>query len=230
MKAKVIEGFAIAKDLRAQCRRKVLHLVKRGGTRPRLAVVLLGDDPASLLYIGNKFAACKEAGIETELHNLPLDTSEDDLVALIERLNTTEQVHAILVQLPLPGHILADKVFRTIAFQKDVDGFHLLNMGGLLVGEPLFPPCTPAGIVKKLEIEAIPIAGSDITIVGAGTLVGKPPALMLMGLGATVTICQEQVQAIYDLVKPSFDDRAAPDVTAQSVVTNRFVDPAIGLP
>lgn len=191
MPARVIDGFATAKNLREQCRQRVIALAEGGGPQPGLAVILLGDDPGSKFYIGNKFAACAEAGIATALHQLPLEASEADLLDLIERLNQDADVHGILVQLPLPEHIRQTAIFAAIAPHKDVDGFHPVNMAGLLTGAALFDPCTAAGIIKMLEIEGITIAGRHVVVVGAGLLVGKPLSLMLMDRGATVTVCTE---------------------------------------
>jgi methylenetetrahydrofolate dehydrogenase (NADP+)/methenyltetrahydrofolate cyclohydrolase len=189
MTAKVIDGKAIADRLRAEYRLRVDDLRSRHGVTPALAVILVGDNPASHSYVRGKIAGCKQVGIRSELIELPADVSESDLLARIQALNDDPTIHGILVQLPLPPHIRVASVVEQISVEKDVDGFHLYNMGGLVTGSTVFSPCTPYGVQKLLEIEKIPVEGRNVVVVGASNLVGKPTALMLMQQEATVSIC-----------------------------------------
>jgi methylenetetrahydrofolate dehydrogenase (NADP+)/methenyltetrahydrofolate cyclohydrolase len=156
---------------------------------PALAVILVGDNPASRSYVRGKIAGCKQVGIRSELIELPVSVSESELLARIQALNEDPAIHGILVQLPLPPHIRVASVVEQISVEKDVDGFHLYNMGGLVTGNTVFSPCTPYGVQKILEIEQIPVEGRNVVVVGASNLVGKPTALMLMQQEATVSIC-----------------------------------------
>ena len=168
--------------------------LRGSGTHPCLAVILIGDDPASAVYVRNKIKACETAGILSITHRLPIGTNEAALIDLIAVLNDDPAVHGILVQLPLPAHINMARVLETIAVSKDVDGFHLYNIGGLVTGHTVFSPCTPYGVVKLLESEAIPVEGQNVVIVGASNIVGKPMALMLMAADATVSICHAKTR------------------------------------
>jgi methylenetetrahydrofolate dehydrogenase (NADP+) / methenyltetrahydrofolate cyclohydrolase len=187
--AKIIDGKAIADRLRAEYRLRVDDLRSRHGVTPALAVILVGDNPASRSYVRGKIAGCKQVGIRSELIELPADVGESELLARIQALNDDPSIHGILVQLPLPPHIRVASVVEQISVEKDVDGFHLYNMGGLVTGNTVFSPCTPYGVQKLLEIEKIPVEGRNVVVVGASNLVGKPTALMLMQQEATVSIC-----------------------------------------
>ena len=189
MTATLLDGKAIARDIRAGIKTRVAALRDRHGITPGLAVVLVGRNPASRLYVNNKIKACAEAGIRSELHQYPAEVSGAEIIRLIEKLNADPAVHGILVQLPLPAHHDIQTVLRTIAMEKDVDGFHLYNVGGLVLGETVFPPCTPYGVMKLLDWAGIDVAGKNVTIVGASNIVGKPMALMLLKREATVAIC-----------------------------------------
>jgi methylenetetrahydrofolate dehydrogenase (NADP+)/methenyltetrahydrofolate cyclohydrolase len=193
MTARIIDGKALSKRLREGFHPRVGKLVAQG-MRPGLAVILLGDNPASKVYVGNKFKACEECGVTSFHHALPVDTSEADELALIGRLNTDPQVHGILVQLPLPAHIDVRHVLEAISVDKDVDGFHLYNVGGLVVGKTIFPPCTPYGVQLLLETTGTVVAGKNVVVVGASNIVGKPIALMLLQKEATVTICHAKTR------------------------------------
>jgi methylenetetrahydrofolate dehydrogenase (NADP+)/methenyltetrahydrofolate cyclohydrolase len=186
--ARIIDGKALAKNLRVKFRERVEALVAKG-VRPGLAVVLVGENPASKVYVGNKVKACEECGVESFRHTLAADVPEEELLALIQRLNADTSVHGILVQLPLPPHIDVRRVLEAIAVDKDVDGFHLYNVGGLVVGNSIFPPCTPYGVELLLETTGVEVAGKNVVIVGASNIVGKPMALMLLQKEATVTVC-----------------------------------------
>lgn len=192
MTAKIIDGKAIAKKLRAEYHARVDVLRSRYNVTPALAVILVGDNPASQSYVRNKIAGCKEVGIRSELVELPASATEQQLLDHIERLNNDIDVHGILVQLPLPAHIKVSSVLERISVEKDVDGFHLYNMGGLVTGNTVFSPCTPYGVQKILEHENIPVEGRNVVVVGASNIVGKPTALMLMQQDATVVICHKK--------------------------------------
>jgi methylenetetrahydrofolate dehydrogenase (NADP+) / methenyltetrahydrofolate cyclohydrolase len=189
MTAKIIDGKAIADRLRAEYRLRVGDLQSRHGVTPALAVILVGDNPASRSYVRGKIAGCKQVGIRSELIELPASVGEGELLARIQALNDDPSIHGILVQLPLPPQIRVASVVEHISVEKDVDGFHLYNMGGLVTGNTVFSPCTPYGVQKILELERIPVEGRNVVVVGASNLVGKPTALMLMQQEATVSIC-----------------------------------------
>ena len=189
MTAKIIDGKAIADRLRAEYRLRVDDLQSRHGVTPALAVILVGDNPASRSYVRGKIAGCRQVGIRSELIELPATVGESELLARIQTLNDDPTIHGILVQLPLPPQIRVASVVEQISVEKDVDGFHLYNMGGLVTGNTVFSPCTPYGVQKILEYEQIPVAGRNVVVVGASNLVGKPTALMLMQQEATVSIC-----------------------------------------
>lgn len=194
MTAKIIDGKAIAKKLRAEYHVRVDELKSRHGVTPALAVILVGDSPASRSYVRGKISGCREVGIRSELIELPTSVSEEKLLEHIARLNADDSIHGILVQLPLPEHIRVSSVLELISVEKDVDGFHLYNMGGLVTGNTVFSPCTPYGVQKILEHENIPVEGRNVVVVGASNLVGKPTALMLMQQDATVVICHKKTR------------------------------------
>jgi methylenetetrahydrofolate dehydrogenase (NADP+) / methenyltetrahydrofolate cyclohydrolase len=187
--AKIIDGNAVARHVRGEWKKRVDALKARGVT-PGLAVVIVGNNPASRLYVRNKVKACGEVGLHSETHEFPADVGEEPIVRRIEELNRNPAIHGILVQLPLPPQLETRRLLGAIAIDKDVDGFHLYNVGGLVVGENnIFPPCTPYGVQCLLEYENIPIEGQNVVVVGASNIVGKPMALMLMAKDATVSIC-----------------------------------------
>jgi methylenetetrahydrofolate dehydrogenase (NADP+)/methenyltetrahydrofolate cyclohydrolase len=191
--AKVIDGKAIAADMRQEIAADTAELIAKGVT-PGLAVVLVGEDPASRVYVSMKEKACAAAGIFSDEHKLPAETSETDLLALIARLNADERIDGILVQLPLPDHIDESKVLEAISPKKDVDGFHPYNVGRLATGNPLFQPCTPYGVMKMLERTGVELKGKEVVVVGRSNIVGKPVALMCLAEHATVTICHSRTQ------------------------------------
>lgn len=193
MTAKIIDGKALAKSLRVKFRERVEALLKKG-IHPGLAVILVGENPASKVYVGNKVKACEECGVQSFRHALPADATEADVLELIQRLNADRSVHGILVQLPLPPHIDVRHVVEGIAVDKDVDGFHLYNVGGLVVGNSIFPPCTPYGVELLLETTGVDVVGKNVVVVGASNIVGKPMALMLLQREATVTICHAKTR------------------------------------
>jgi methylenetetrahydrofolate dehydrogenase (NADP+)/methenyltetrahydrofolate cyclohydrolase len=194
MTAKIIDGKAIAKKLRAEYHERVDRLAARHGIVPALAVILVGDSPASRSYVRGKISGCREVGIRSELIELPATVDEATLLSHIDRLNDDPSIHGILVQLPLPPQIRVANVVERISVEKDVDGFHLYNMGGLVTGNTVFSPCTPYGVQKMLEHENIPVEGRNVVVVGHSNLVGKPTALMLMQQDATVVICHKKTR------------------------------------
>ncbi len=193
MPAKIIDGNALSKQLRTEIATNSAILTAKG-TKPGLAVVLVGSNPASQIYVRNKIKACHDANIYSELINLDENTSQVDLLRIIHELNENPSIHGILVQLPLPAHIDSYSVLESISPNKDVDGFHVANAGALMTGKPLFIPCTPYGCMKMLESIEYPIRGARAVIVGASNIVGKPMAMLLLQAGATVTICNSKTK------------------------------------
>jgi len=193
MKAKLIDGKAIAKDVRLRWKSRVNELKQRGFT-PGLAVIIVGDDPASKVYVRNKIKACEEVGLYSESYRLSADISEQALLQQIQKLNGNTDIHGILVQLPLPNHINENKVLETISADKDVDGFHLYNVGALVTGNTIFPPCTPYGVQCLLENIGVPVEGQHAVVVGRSNIVGKPMAMLLLHMNATVSICTSKTR------------------------------------
>ncbi|MBK4737414.1 bifunctional methylenetetrahydrofolate dehydrogenase/methenyltetrahydrofolate cyclohydrolase FolD [Noviherbaspirillum pedocola] len=193
MTAQIINGTELAQQLLADVARRAAALTARG-RQPGLAVILVGEDPASAVYVRNKIKACEDSGIHSVLERYAADLSEAQLLERIAALNADPKIHGILVQLPLPKHIDAHKVIEAIAPEKDVDGFHISNAGLLMTGQPLFRPCTPYGVMKMLESIAYPIRGAHAVVVGASNIVGKPQAMLLLQAGATVTICNSKTR------------------------------------
>ncbi len=196
MGAELIDGKSIAGKFSEQVRQECAALVQGGASAPHLAVVVVGENPASLSYIRGKKRACERAGITTTDHHLSESTTTGELLQLIEGLNKDTSVHAILVQLPLPGHIDADAIIAAVDPVKDVDGFHPANLGLLLAGKPRYIPCTPLGIVRMLAESGVRIAGADVVVVGRSSIVGMPLAVLLMSRGewgnATVTVAHSK--------------------------------------
>jgi methylenetetrahydrofolate dehydrogenase (NADP+) / methenyltetrahydrofolate cyclohydrolase len=194
MSARIIDGRAIAAKIREEQKQRILRLQQQHSVRPGLAVILVGNDPASQIYVRNKVTACKDVGIRSELVEMSATATQDQLLSRIDALNTDPTIHGILVQLPLPPQIDVHSVLERIDFHKDVDGFHLYNVGGLITGNMVFPPCTPYGVQKILEHEKIEVEGRNVVVVGASNIVGKPMALMLMQQEATVCICHKKTR------------------------------------
>jgi methylenetetrahydrofolate dehydrogenase (NADP+) / methenyltetrahydrofolate cyclohydrolase len=200
MQTRIIDGNAIARETRTALRARVEALAA-GGRRPGVAVVLVGDNPASRVYVRNKTRACEETGVLSRQLDLAADTSEATLLSHVERLNADPQIHGILVQLPLPPHISGDRVVEAIAPGKDVDGFHPCNMGLLAAGRPRFVPCTPAGVMAILDREGIALEGKRAVVVGRSNIVGKPMALLLLQRGATVTVCHSKTPDLGEVTR-----------------------------
>ncbi|OXR49421.1 MULTISPECIES: bifunctional methylenetetrahydrofolate dehydrogenase/methenyltetrahydrofolate cyclohydrolase FolD [unclassified Pusillimonas] len=193
MTARIIDGKLLSNAIKEEVAQRVATL-KTNGLTPGLAVVLVGEDPASSVYVRNKAAACEKAGLHSEVIRLQADITETALLDVVRGLNANPRIHGILVQLPLPAHLDAAKVIETIAADKDVDGFHISNAGLLMTGQPLFRPCTPYGIMKMLESEGVALRGAEAVVVGASNIVGKPMAMLLLAAGATVTICNSKTR------------------------------------
>ncbi|MBC2769376.1 bifunctional methylenetetrahydrofolate dehydrogenase/methenyltetrahydrofolate cyclohydrolase FolD [Pusillimonas minor] len=193
MTARIIDGKALSNTIKEDVAQRVTALKEKGLT-PGLAVVLVGEDPASSVYVRNKAAACEKAGLHSEVIRLKADITETALLDVVLDLNANPRIHGILVQLPLPAHLDAAKVIETIAAEKDVDGFHISNAGLLMTGQPLFRPCTPYGIMKLLESQDVALRGAEAVVVGASNIVGKPMAMLLLAAGATVTICNSKTR------------------------------------
>jgi methylenetetrahydrofolate dehydrogenase (NADP+)/methenyltetrahydrofolate cyclohydrolase len=193
MTARVIDGVKLATTIREEVARRAAILTA-AGTKPGLAVILVGHDPASQVYVKNKVAACEKAGLHSVLEQYSSDMTQEALLERVRSLNADPSIHGILVQLPLPSHIDAHLVIETIAADKDVDGFHVSNAGLLMTGKPLFRPCTPYGVMKMLESEQVPLRGAVAVVIGASNIVGKPMAMLLQSAGATVTICNSKTK------------------------------------
>jgi methylenetetrahydrofolate dehydrogenase (NADP+)/methenyltetrahydrofolate cyclohydrolase len=192
--ALIIDGKKVAEDIRNELKIEASRLERDRGIRPGLAVILVGDDPASEIYVRNKGKACEQVGFLSRQYKLPGSSEDGQILSLIRELNDDRQIHGILVQLPLPGHIRPDRIIEAIDPRKDVDGLHPYNVGHLFSGDPLFGSCTPSGIMELLDRYGIPIEGREAVIVGRSLLVGKPLALMLLARHATVTICHTRTR------------------------------------
>ena len=204
MTAQIIDGKQVAADMRAELKNKVAELKTKGVT-PGLAVILVGEDPASRSYVTAKEKACEELGMHSDDNRLPADTSEADLLALVEQFNNDPKIHGILVQLPLPKHIDEDKVLLAIDPAKDVDGFHPVNVGRMVVGQDAYLPCTPHGVIQLLLRSNVTLEGAEVVVVGRSNIVGKPVANMLIQKAktgnATVTVCHTRTKNIAEHCK-----------------------------
>ena len=222
MPAQLIDGNALSKQLRTQVSERVAHLKSKGIT-PGLAVILVGDNPASQVYVRNKVKACEDTGMHSVLERYAASMSEADLLARVEALNQDPSIHGILVQLPLPDHIDAHKVIEAISPQKDVDGFHVASAGALMVGQPGFWPCTPYGCMKMLESIGYNLRGKHAVVIGRSNIVGKPMALMLLQQDATVTVCHSRTANLKDITLQA--DVIVAAVGKRNVLTADMVKP-----
>ncbi|HBZ58048.1 MAG TPA: bifunctional methylenetetrahydrofolate dehydrogenase/methenyltetrahydrofolate cyclohydrolase FolD [Sutterella sp.] len=200
MTAKLIDGKALAASIRADLKVRVQRLKERGHC-PGLAVVLVGDNPASQVYVRNKIKACADTGIRSFEHRLPAETTEAELLALIDRLNRDDSVDGILVQLPVPRHISEARIIAAIAPEKDADGFHPINVGNLVVGRPGFLPCTPYGVMKMIDSTGYDLTGKRAVVVGRSNIVGKPQALLLLRRNATVTVAHSRTENLAEVTR-----------------------------
>lgn len=199
--AEIIDGKKVSEHIRSQIAEGVEKLKQETGITPGLAAVLVGDDPASEIYVRNKRRACSNTGIYSEEHKLPLETTEEELLTLVDKLNNDPKIHGILVQLPLPDHINVTKILRAVSPLKDVDGFHPYNVGLLVEGNPRFIPCTPHGIIKMLEFYNIDISGKQAVVVGRSNIVGKPVSMLLLHRHATVTVCHSRTKPLDEVTR-----------------------------
>ncbi len=200
MSAQIIDGKQIAASVRGEWKLRAEKLVQ-SGTTPGLAVIIVGDNPASSIYVRNKVKACSEIGIFSEVHSFTQDAQQQEVLDCIHALNENTHIHGILVQLPLPPHFENNRVITSIAVEKDVDGFHLYNIGALVTGNAHFLPCTPYGVMVMLERHQISIEGQHAVVVGRSNIVGKPMALMLLERGATVTVCTSRTRDLSQFTK-----------------------------
>ena len=225
MTAQVLNGKEIATEIQGEIAEQVSQFIAENAVVPCLAAVLVGDDPASQVYVRNKQRACERSGLESKLHRLPAETSEDEVLALIGRLNADETVHGILVQLPLPDGIRDSRVLDAVDPRKDVDAFHPENVGLIAQGRPRFLPCTPHGIQQLLHRCKIPVAGRHVVIIGRSDIVGKPLAMMLMqrnstlgreAANATVTVCHSRTKNLAEVTRQA-------DILVAAIGQPRFV-------
>jgi len=222
MSAQIIDGVALSARLRAELKQRAVTLSARG-RQPGLGVILVGDNPASRVYVRNKLKACADAGIHAELVELPVTVAELDVLASIQALNADPSIHGILVQLPLPSQVAETKVLETIAVEKDVDGFHVQNIGSLVVGKPAFAPCTPAGCMAMLDHIGVAIEGQEAVVIGRSNIVGKPMALMLLAANATVTVCHSGTANLGEMTRQA--DVIVAAVGKRNVLTADMVKP-----
>lgn len=197
----LLDGKETAKAVRGEIRDAVAAFTNETGKVPGLSVVLVGDDPASQVYVRNKHRACEEVGIRSDVYTLPAETSEDELLALIAKLNADAAVNGILVQLPLPKHLDEEKVLLAIDPAKDVDAFHPVNVGKIMIGSFTLAPCTPAGVMELLRHYHIPVAGKHCVIIGRSNIVGKPQAMLMLKENATVTVCHSRTVGLADITR-----------------------------
>ncbi len=215
MSAAIIDGKAIAKEIKDGVAAKVEEL-KAKGIEPGLAVIIVGEDPASKVYVRNKARACKECGIKSQVIRLPEETTQEELIEVIHGINADDSVHGLLVQLPLPRHISEKDVLAEIDWHKDVDGFHLMNAGALLTGQATVQPCTPAGCIELLKRSNVKLDGANAVVIGRSNIVGKPMALLLLQNNCTVTVCHSHTKNLKEIV-------AAADVVVAAIGKPRFV-------
>lgn len=201
MTAKIIDGKAIAQQIRVELKHRLEHRHKMGFSAPGLAVILVGEDPASQIYVRNKRDACRDIGINSFAYDLPKTTAETELMALIQKLNSDPQVNGILIQLPLPTTINTTRILESIDPRKDVDGFHPINLGLLAQGHPYLRPCTPYGVMRLLQHEKIALPGLNAVIIGTSNIVGKPMALELLNARCTITLCHRNTRNLQQAIQ-----------------------------
>ncbi|MDO3409536.1 bifunctional methylenetetrahydrofolate dehydrogenase/methenyltetrahydrofolate cyclohydrolase FolD [Saccharibacillus sp. CPCC 101409] len=214
--AQIISGKQVSDDIRQNLKTEVEALAAQGCV-PGLAVVLVGEDPASQVYVRNKAKACEDLGFYSEVHRLEADTPQEELLALVHKLNEQDNINGILVQLPLPGHIEEKAVINAIAPEKDVDGFHPVNVGNLVIGDDSLLPCTPAGVIELIKHTGLEISGKHAVVIGRSNIVGKPVALLLQRENATVTMCHSRTSNMKELTRQA-------DILVVAVGRANFVD------
>ena len=199
--AQIIDGKAISAQIRQEIKQETESFATEHGFRPGLAVIIVGEDPASQVYVRNKKRACDEVGFYSESYELPADTTQNELNALVDKLNADDKIHGILCQLPLPKHLNENEVILRIDPKKDVDAFHPYNVGKIMIGDYSFLPCTPAGVMALLERSGIDIIGKECVVVGRSNIVGKPQAMLLLHANATVTICHSRTKNLAEVCR-----------------------------
>ena len=197
----IIDGKAISAEIRRELAEKTKDFKEKNGFAPGLAVIIVGEDPASKVYVRNKHKACEEIGFTSYGYELPEATTEEELIALVKKLNADDRVHGILVQLPLPRHLDEEKVLLTIDPRKDVDAFHPYNVGKIMIGNYDFLPCTPAGVMELLHRSNISIEGKECVVVGRSNIVGKPQAMLLLQANGTVTVCHSRTKDLKEVCR-----------------------------
>lgn len=212
----IIDGKKISQEIKDELREKMAELKQKGGSRC-LAVIQVGDDPASSVYVNNKKKACEYIGIDSESYHLPEETTEKELLELIEELNRKPEVNGILVQLPLPKQIDENKILLAISPEKDVDGFHPVNVGNLSIGRPGFVSCTPAGVIQLLKRSGIEIEGKECVVLGRSNIVGKPMAMLLLRENGTVTVCHSSTKNLKEITKRA-------DILVAAIGKPKFID------
>lgn len=212
----IIDGKKISQEIKDELREKMAELKQKGGSRC-LAVIQVGDDPASSVYVNNKKKACEYIGIDSESYHLPEETTEKELLELIDGLNRKPEVNGILVQLPLPKQIDEDKILLAISPEKDVDGFHPVNVGNLSIGRPGFVSCTPAGVIQLLKRAGIEIEGKECVVLGRSNIVGKPMAMLLLRENGTVTVCHSRTKDLKEITKRA-------DILVAAIGKPKFID------
>lgn len=216
MTATIISGKQVSEEIRGSIAGEVKELADKGVV-PGLAVVLVGEDPASQVYVRNKEKACHDLGFYSEVHRLPAETSQADLLDLVDRLNRKDEIDGILVQLPLPGHIDEKAVINAIAVDKDVDGFHPVNVGNLVIGDDSLLPCTPAGVIELIKRAGISLSGKHAVVIGRSNIVGKPVSLLLQRENATVTMCHSRTERMAEIARQA-------DVLVVAIGRANFID------
>lgn len=212
----IIDGKATSLAMKEELKVKIQEFEAKNGFVPGLTVIIVGDDPASAVYVRNKENACAAVGIKSTTHRLPKETSEEELLALIAKLNLDKNVHGILVQLPLPKQISEERVIAAISPSKDVDAFHAENVGHIMIGNYQFLPCTPAGVMALLERYNIPVEGKNCVVIGRSNIVGKPQAMLLLEKNGTVTVCHSRTQNLADVTRQA-------DILVAAVGRPKFV-------
>ena len=198
--ATIIDGKLVTAKIREEIKNESAAFEKQTGIKPGLAVIIVGDDPASQVYVRNKGKACEEVGFYSEIHRLPAETTEEELLALVHSLNENEKIHGILVQSPLPKHLDEALIVNNIRYEKDVDAFHPVNVGKIMIGDYNFLPCTPAGVMELLKAYDIDVCGKEVAVVGRSNIVGKPQAMLMLHANATVTICHSRTKNLKEVL------------------------------
>ncbi len=214
--AQIIDGKAISKQVREEIAVETLAFKEKYGCAPGLAVVIVGNDPASQVYVRNKKRGCEEVGFYSESYELPEETTQEELIALVEKLNNDEKIHGILVQLPLPKHLDETEVLLKIKPEKDVDAFHPYNVGKIMIGNHDLLPCTPAGVMVLLERSGVDVCGKKCVVIGRSNIVGKPMAMLLLHANGTVTICHSKTQNLKEICREA-------DILVASIGKPEFV-------